>query len=112
MCVKHSLPDIKNEVQNLIKNGHLIQENALYRVPSLDSATRAQNIQIWVDELATKGRNKTEARKYAKESIKHGRLIKSEAHYTTLAAAGREKKILQIEYGAAYLFRTACRRLF
>ena len=92
------LLDIKNEVQILIKNGYLIQENALYRVPGLEGVTREQNAQGWVAELATKGMSKGNAWKYVKEAIKDGRIVKSEERYTTLAAAGREKKILQIEY--------------
>ena len=97
-----SLSNIKNEVQSQIKKGYLIQENSLYRplgnTGVVEGQNQEQNEKAWLAVLAASGMNKIKARKYFKEAIKDGKLIKSEASYTTQTMLAREKKILRIEF--------------
>lgn len=105
IAIKHAmgaarLSDMRTELHRYIKSGSLIREEALYRPvnQAAISSSQDKSAKAWVDELTTQGRTKTEARKYVKEAIKQGRLIKSEVRYTTQKALDREKKILQIEH--------------
>lgn len=105
IAIKHAMgaarfSDMRTELHRYIKSGSLIREEALYRPvnQAAISSSQDKSAKAWVDELTTQGRTKTEARKYVKEAIKQGRLIKSEVRYTTQKALDREKKILQIEH--------------
>jgi len=95
-----TLPAIKRELQHHIKSGHLIKEDELYK-PTADAAKETSQVKSkegWIDEIAHKGKTKTEARSYINKAIKQGRLIKLEPRYTTESAIRKEKHILQIEH--------------
>ena len=92
-----TVPTVREAIDRLAKKGTLIREAPLYQaaddVRSNDKRTR----EGWVKLLASRGMPMTDAVKQVDVGIESGRLLIAESRYTTTAALGRERSILNME---------------
>lgn len=93
------IDDITKEINQQTSAGFLIQEQPIYKPGGAapNANDQAKTRLAWIDDLVSKGLDKTAARERVDRAITDGGLVAGETRYTTQTALEREKGILRVE---------------
>lgn len=94
---RFGIEEVKRQVQQQLKNGHLIADKPLYRPAEAMNDKQDMTRQQWVKTLNDMGLSSAAAKSAVEKGINAKRLVKQEALYTTHTARQREVRILAIE---------------
>lgn len=94
---RFGIDEVKRQVQQQLKNGHLIADKPLYRPAEAMNDKQDMTRSQWIKTLNDMGLSTSAARKEVDKGILNKRLVKQEPLYTTHTARQREVRILAIE---------------